>query len=246
MQSEPAESHAAPHDAIFIHGAGGNGHLWTDTLRHLAGDRTAVALNLPGHPTGVISCRSVDQYSEAVFTSIEASGTKRPAVCGHSMGGAVALTLALNHPESVSGLVLIGTGAKLGVLPALLSGLEKDPLRVIETDITPMSFHRFDLEIGRKARRALSISNPRVFLNDYLACSKFDVRTRLHELRARTLILCGEDDRMTPPKWSQYLNANITSPHELHFVPEAGHMLPIEKPEVCGRLVQNFLAGLNR
>jgi pimeloyl-ACP methyl ester carboxylesterase len=105
-----ASTHSAPHDTVFIHGAGGNNVLWSDTLQALSGDRTALAVNLPGHPTGQITCRSVDDYAEAIFGLITTRKLK-PAICGHSMGGAIALTLALNHPEVVSGLILVGTGA---------------------------------------------------------------------------------------------------------------------------------------
>jgi pimeloyl-ACP methyl ester carboxylesterase len=132
------------------------------------------------------------------------------------------------------------------VLPEVLSGLDKEPLQVIEKTITPLSFYKLDLETARKARGALSLSNPAVFLNDYLACSTFDVRKRLQEITARSLIICGENDRMTPPKWSHFLNSNILSPHELYFLREAGHMLPLEKPSICGRLIQEFLVGLSR
>jgi len=242
---EGVVTHAAPHDAVFIHGAGENCTLWTQILQHLSGGGTAYAVNLPGHPTGEISCHTIDEYSDAVFSFI-ADHRLGPALCGHSMGGAVGLTLALNHPESVSGLALLSSGAKLGVIPELISGLEKDPLKAIEHDITPLSFYKLDLETGRRARAALSLSNPDVFLNDYLACRAFDARGRLRELSVKTLIVCGRDDRLTPPKWSAYLDANILSPHDLYVVKEAGHMLPIEKPEICARLIQRFLTGLNR
>ena len=171
-------THPAPSDAVFIHGAGGNHKLWSETLRFLSGDGTAFAVNLPGHPSGEISCRSVDEYAEAVFGFIAERGF-RPAVCGTSMGGAIALTLALHHPESISALILMGTGAKLGVMPEVLLGLEEEPLRTIEKTITPLSFHSLNLDVARRAREALSLSNPRVFLNDYLACAVFDVRESL-------------------------------------------------------------------
>ena len=234
----------APYDTIFIHGAGGANLLWEDVLGSLSGDGKAFAVNLPGHPTGEITCRSVDEYAEAVLDFILDRGLK-PAVCGHSMGGAVALTLALNHPEAVAALVLVDTGAKLGVLPEILSGLEKEPLKVIESRVTPLSFYALSLEMARKARAALSLSNPQIFLSDYLACRAFDVRERLPSISTKTLILCGENDQMTPPKWSHYLNARI-APSRVFFVRESGHMLPLEKPDLCGRLFQDFLAELNR
>ncbi len=235
-------SHGAPYDAVFVHGAGGNSLLWKRTLEGLSGASTAHAVDLPGHPSGEITCRSVADYSEAVYQFIREKGLSRPVVCGHSMGGATVLTLALTHPDAVGGLILVSTGAKLGVAPSILDGLKAEPMKAIENVITPWSFNSIDLGLGREARAALSISNLPVFLNDYLACQGFDVRADLPRITCKTLILCGDKDRMTPPKWSHYLNENILG-SELYFVKDSGHMLPLEKPEALSCQVQGFLAG---
>lgn len=234
-------SHEAPADCVFIHGAGGNNMLWKRTLEHLSGPKTARAVNLPGHPSGGIVCRTVGEYSEAIHVFISESNLAPVAVCGHSMGSAIALALAVEHPEDVKGLIIVGGGAKLGVLPAILEGLASDPLKTIEDSITPMSFHSVTLELAREARATLSLSNPQIFLNDYLACDGFDVRDKLAGISARALIVCGESDRMTPPKYSQYLRANVPN-SSLSLVPGAGHMVPLEKPDVLGALVQSFLS----
>ena len=160
------------------------------------------------------------------------------------MGGAVALLMAIEHPEAVEGLVLVDGGAKLGVSPAILQGLSAQPLRAIEELITPLSFHSLDLQACREARAALSLSNLPVFINDYRACDGFDARNRLSGISAKTLIICGESDRMTPPKYSEYMRATIPN-STLHLIPNAGHMVPLEAPEALGRLVQSFLAGLS-
>jgi pimeloyl-ACP methyl ester carboxylesterase len=234
----------APRDVVFMHGAGGNSAFWKRTMHYLSGPARAEAVDLPGHPVGDVSCRTVRDYSEAVFAHISETTLVRPVVCGHSMGSAVALTLALDHPASLGGLILIGAGAKLGVDPAIVEGLRTQPMKTIEQTITPMSYFKVDLGMGREARAALSFSNLPVFLNDYLACDGFDVRQRLTEVTARTLIICGADDRMTPPKWSRYLSENIRS-STLSFVEGAGHMVPLEKPEACGAIIQAFLSGLS-
>jgi pimeloyl-ACP methyl ester carboxylesterase len=160
------------------------------------------------------------------------------------MGSAIALTLVLEHPDDLVGLILIGAGAKLGVDSAIVEGLRTQPMRTIEQTITPMSYFKIDLGLGREARAALSFANLPIFLNDYLACDGFDVRPRLSEITAKTLIICGENDRMTPPKWSTYLNQNIRS-STIEFVKDAGHMVPLEKPETCAGLIQGFLSLVN-
>ena len=238
-------SHGAPHDAVFVHGAGGNSLLWRRTLQGLSGRSKAFAVDLPGHPSGELTCKSVEDYAEAVREFIVEAELREPVVCGHSMGGAISLTLALSHPSDIGGLILLSTGAKLGVAPEIIEGLRDQPLRAIEATITPWSFNSIDLGLGREARATLSLSNLPVFLNDYLACQGFDVRARLPEIRARTLIACGNKDRMTPPKWSQYLHANISG-SELSFVEDSGHMLPLEKPDALASLIQAFLASISR
>ncbi|HZW84934.1 MAG TPA: alpha/beta fold hydrolase, partial [Nitrososphaerales archaeon] len=153
--------------------------------------------------------------------------------------------LSINHPESVGGLVLVGAGAKLGVDQRILAGLDGKPLEAIERIITPRSFYSVDLGLGREARQALSLSNLPVFLNDYLACNGFDVRPDLPKISVPTLVVCGDRDEMTPPKWAHYLNQHILD-SELRFVKDAGHMLPLEKPEALAGLVQWFLQSLTR
>jgi 3-oxoadipate enol-lactonase len=236
-------SHEAPHDAIFVHGAGGNNNLWSGAFQGLSGDSMAVAVNLPGHPSGDITCRTVGDYAEAVHQFISTSGLRSPVICGHSMGGAIALTLALRHPESLGGLVLASTGAKLGVDKKLLDGLSENPMKAIESVITPWSFYTMDLALGREARTALSLSNLPVFLNDYQACQAFDVRDELSKIGMRTMVVCGDRDKLTPPKWSHYLNSNILN-SELYFVKDSGHMLPLEKPESLSDILQGFLSRL--
>ena len=234
-------SHDAPRDMVFVHGAGGNSLLWKRTIQYLSGGLKAFAVDLPGHPDGEITCKSVGDYAEAVHSFIAESRMEGPVVCGHSMGGAISLTLALAHPEDLGGLILVSTGAKLGVAPEIINGLGKDPMRAIESTITPWSFSSIDLGLGREARAALSVSNLPVFLNDYLACDGFDVRQALSRIATRTLVVCGDKDRFSPPKWSHYLKANITG-SELYFVKDSGHMLPLEKPEALAGVIQRFLS----
>ena len=238
-------SHESPRDAVFVHGAGGNSLLWRRTLQGLSGRAKAVAVDLPGHPSGEISCRSVADYSEALHRFLRESRLDSPIVAGHSMGGAIVLTLALTHPEDLGALILVGTGAKLGVAPEILNGLRAEPMRTIEEIITPWSFNSIDIDLGREARAALSVSNLPVFLNDYLACQGFDIRRDLPTISAKTLVVCGDKDRMTPPRWSHYLQERIPG-SELRFVKDSGHMLPLEKPEALAHVVQTFLSNLTR
>ena len=235
----------APYPAVFVHGAGENSLLWKKTLERLSGGSQAFAVDLPGHPTGEVACKTIPEYSQVLLDFIRQRGLRFPAVAGHSMGSAVAITLAIEHPEVIGGLIIVSGGAKLGVDRTVLEGLRNQTMKTVEKTITPMSFYAVDLALGRDARSALSTSNPPVFLNDYLACAAYDERERLDRIRTKTLVVCGDADRMTPPKWAHYLQSNIQGA-ELRFIRDAGHMLPIEKPEVLAGMIQAFLEGLSR
>ncbi len=238
-------SHGASRDVVFVHGAGENSLVWRKTIELLSGESKALAVDLPGHPSGEITCRSVEDYCEAVHGFLKVSGLDRPVVGGHSMGGGIAITMSIRHPDDIGGLILVSTGAKLGVAQEIREGLRTEPMRTIENVITPWSFNAMDLGLVREARAALSVSNLPVFLNDYLACQGFDARGEISKIRVPTLVVCGDKDKMTPPKFSHYLNANIAG-SELRFVKDSGHMLPLEKPEALASLIQSFLSGLTR
>jgi pimeloyl-ACP methyl ester carboxylesterase len=238
-------AHEAPSDVVLIHGAGGTNLEWRGVVKNLSGDARSFALNLPGHPTGDITCKTIGEYADAVAGFIGESGLKSPVVCGHSMGSAIALSLAIEHSEAVGGLILVGAGAKLGVDPRIVEGLRSDPMKTIESTITPMSYFAIDLGLGREGRAALSFSNIPVFLNDYLACDGFDVRDQLAKITASTLIVCGDGDRMTPPRWAHYLNSGVLG-SELFLVRDSGHMLPLEKPATLANIIQPFLTKLSR
>src|SRR5271157_3210576 len=82
----------APYPAVFVHGAGGNNLLWKRTLERLSGGSKASAVNLPGHPSGEITCKSIPEYSQSVLDFMREGKLNAPVVAGHSMGSAVALT----------------------------------------------------------------------------------------------------------------------------------------------------------
>jgi pimeloyl-ACP methyl ester carboxylesterase len=81
-----------------------------------------------------------------------------------------------------------------------------------------------------------------VFHNDLSACNDFDVTGQIHSIQCRTLVLCGSYDRMTPQQNSQYLADTIPGA-QIHVIPEAGHMVMIEKSHEVALSLARFLMG---
>ena len=133
---EPQESGGEREPSLlFVHGAGGDADIWENQVAYFNGRHPAYRIELPGH--GLSSGdgeEEIPAYAKWVQRLIEEGLPRHPWVLvGHSMGGAVALQLALDHPSSLNAVVLVGTGAKLGVLPVILKLLENDPEAFFKT-----------------------------------------------------------------------------------------------------------------
>ncbi|GIX46940.1 MAG: alpha/beta hydrolase [Candidatus Tectimicrobiota bacterium] len=231
---------------LFVHGAGGNGHVWVEIMAQLATAHSPVAIDLPAHGRsgGLLAAESIEAYCDIVDKFIEVTQFKPFVFVGHSMGGAIAQVYALRHPEKLRGLVLSSTGARLRVLPETLA-LWKDAAmgrpvnvytRVAYSDKTPM-------EVVRRGWMEQRKTDPRVRLGDLLACDRFDYMEAIKAIRVPTLVLCGTDDVVTPPKYAEYLQRQIPGA-QLVMIPDAGHITYLEQPQAVTKAIADFLAQL--
>ncbi len=225
---------------MLIHGAGGSRLDWPADLRRLA-DAAVYTLDLPGHGrSGGKGRDAIADYAADVVAFLDEIGIQQAVVAGHSMGGAVALTMALNSPERVTGLVLIGTGARLRVAPAILERIPIDFEAAVDiitrtawaTDVSP--------ELVDLGRERLREAGSDVLLGDLTACDRFDVMERLGEIDVPTLVIAGSADRLAPVKYARYLAEHISGA-QIAIVEGAGHMVMLEQPAEVADAVREFL-----
>jgi pimeloyl-ACP methyl ester carboxylesterase len=226
---------------VFAHGAGGSHLHWPPQLRRLSGANT-YALDLPGHGKSEgLGRTSVRAYADFVAAFLETLGLEKVTLVGHSMGGATALDFALRYPERLTGLVLVGSGARLRVAPAILDGIRQD----FQAAVRLITDYAFALDapeqLKREGRRQMGQTHPDVLYGDFAACDAFDVMGRLGEIRCPTLSICGTADRLTPPKYSIYLRDNIPAA-QLALIEGAGHMVMLEQPEAVSQTTADFTA----
>jgi pimeloyl-ACP methyl ester carboxylesterase len=229
---------------VLVHGAGGSADLWQPQLDGLADVARVVAPDLPGHGyargPGKPSIAAYAEWLAALLGTLRAG---RAVVVGHSMGGAVAQALAIAQPGRLAGLVLIGTGAELPVLPRLVDLLRKRP-REGQSIIQDLSFAPgTPRECAEVVDRVLRKGAPLVTLGDYLACDRFDARADLERIRLPTLVVAGAEDRLTPPKYARLL-ADAIPGARLVEIPGAGHFPQLEQPRTVNAAIREFLAGL--
>jgi len=163
-------------------------------------------------------------------------------IAGHSMGSAIALTLAVQHPKQVLGLGLLGSGAKLRVAPAILDLTANAGTfsNAVELVVKHSFSEQADPRIKELSIKQMMETPAPVLHGDFLACNTFNLLDELPRIKTRTLILCGEKDAMTPPKFSETLRDRIPGA-QLEIIPNAGHMLMLEQPEAVVKSLQNFL-----
>lgn len=230
---------------ILIHGAGGNHLYWPSQIRRMPGLRI-FALDLPGHgKSGGSGEQSIAAYASSILNWLQAIDIHRAIFVGSSMGSAIALYLALEHSEHVAGISLIGGGARLAVNPILLQ--ETSQTTTYHNAIDKLVHWYFSPQTPEElvtlcARRMFDIRYS-VLNGDLVACNAFDVTERLGEIRQPALVICGEDDKMTPPRLSQILARSIPGA-ELEIVEHSGHMVMIEHPELIASHLMRFAEGI--
>ncbi len=243
--SHVADDPAAP-PILLIHGAGGSHLYWSPEIRRLNGFKVA-ALDLPGHGKSEgIGRQTIPDYVEAVQKFMDAINLPAAIIVGHSMGSAIALQLALDAPDRVLALVIMGGGSRLRVAPSILESAANPatfPLAV--KTINEWAFgSQTDPRLRELAsQRMEKETRPTVLHGDFLACNEFDASERLAEIKKKTLILCGTEDKMTPLKYSHSLHERIKN-SELVEIEGAGHMVMLEKPHKVAEALEDFIQRL--
>jgi len=221
---------------ILVHGAGGNHQHWGAAIRNLRG-ADVHALDLPGHGRSSGSGQqTIADYAAFVVKFMDALGLERAIVAGHSMGGATAVTAALDYPQRVAGLILVGTGARLRVLPKILEGTLSDFENTVELICQYAYARQAPRELVRQGLQRMLQVAPQTIHDDFAACNACDITGRLGEIRCPTLVVCGTEDTLTPPKYASFLAEHIAGA-ELKLVEGAGHMVMVEKGEEVSGIV---------
>jgi pimeloyl-ACP methyl ester carboxylesterase len=224
---------------VFLHGASGI-TAEDPFLLTLAGRYRVHAPLLPGYGESeeAPSIRDMLDVTLHSFDVIEALGLRRPILVGHSLGGMIAAEMAAVAPNDVNRLVLIASaGLWLDSHPV------PDIFTLLPREFPNVLFH--DAELGRAMLTAnLDVNDPK-FLIPFLVTNarqfgmagKFlfpipdrGLKDRLYRIKARTVLVWGDSDRLFPAPYAQAFKAGIAGA-ELVSVPDAGHMVTVEQPD---------------
>ena len=255
MESKTVETRHAPiryleggsgEPLVYLHGAGGMTEN-DPILKELSSRFHVYAPFIPGYGE-TIECETMrDMLDFALhgWDVVEALGLKNPILVGHSMGGMIAAEMAALAPNDVSRLALIcPAGLWLDEHPIV------DMFSLLPYEMPKYLFH--DPEAGAKLMTSgLDLSDPK-FLQDYLVRNarqlgmagkllfpipERGLAERLYRVKAKTVIVWGESDKLIPPIYGPAFQSAIAGA-QLVNVPEAGHMIIAEKPGEVARAVE--------
>jgi pimeloyl-ACP methyl ester carboxylesterase len=251
---------AAKPTVVFIHGVLNDHSVWILQSRYLANHGwNVLAVDLPGHCKSEGGApASVEEAATFIAALLDATGSEKAALIGHSWGSLIALEAAAKLGSRITHLVLVGTAFPMVVSPALLESSLNDPMAALKminlfsrsTLSAPPSalgpgtwVYGASMALGRR----VLASNPKVnvFHLGFKACNDYaNGATAISQVACPILFLLGADDQMTQAKSAQLLIKKAVSDGKSIKVVSlpVGHHQMTEAPEGTLTAIKEFLA----
>jgi 3-oxoadipate enol-lactonase len=219
---------------VFLHGVGSDKSVWRPQLEHFGKTRRVVAFDYPGYgdsdpaPSGTTR----EDYASAIISAMHELGIDRAHVCGLSLGGVVAIAMYHADEKRCASLILADTFA---VHPDGQAIYERS--MAASENLRAMAEARVDVLIAQPADPAVRSAvvetmariNPAAYRIGAEAVWLADQRDRAAEIEVPTLVVCGTEDKVTPPALSEELSRLIPGA-QLKLIEGAGHIGNLEKP----------------
>jgi len=239
---------------LLIHGLGSSAQDWVLQMPALRSQYRVAAVDLPGHGGVPLldGWPTVADYAHLVASAIEAHAAAPAHVVGLSLGGAVALQLALDFPARVRSLSLINTFGRFRLTSgAWLRGAVRLGLVVagrmdwLGSWVAAGLFPRPDQALLREATAARIAGNPRRgYLQSLWATARFDVGPRLREISRPTLVVAGTRDTTVPTKAGRGLAAAIPGAR-FCLLEGAGHVASVDAADDLNAVLLSFLRDVD-
>lgn len=234
---------------IFIHGFGGDLNNWLFNQPAVAEKATTYALDLPGHggSTKDVGPGTVDYLARTLVAFMEALGIAKAHLVGHSLGGAVALKLALDQPERVAGAVLVcptGLGPEVSMeyVDGFIGASRRKKLEpVLQMLVADPSLVTGDMiEDVLKYKRLDGVGPALTTLRDAAlggGTQPLVMRDRLGELKVPVRIVWGGEDKVVPPGHGRDLPGTVP----VTYLEQAGHLAHMEKAAEINAMILDSL-----
>jgi 3-oxoadipate enol-lactonase len=232
---------------VFLHGVGSDKSVWRPQLEHFGRERRAIAFDYPGYGESDAASEGMtrDDYAAAILAAMSALRVPRAHVCGLSLGGVVAIAMHHLSTGSVASLVLADTFAVHPDGQAIY-----DRSIAASGDLRALAEARVDVLLAQPAEPAIrgevietmARIDPAAYRIGAEAVWLADQRDRAAAIRVPTLVVCGSEDKVTPPALSHNLAGLIPGSRYVE-IESAGHLTNLEQADEFNRIVSEFIHG---
>ncbi len=240
---------------LFIHGFPYDHKMWGRQVEALKSSYYCVTYDVRGlgnSPAGDGQF-TMESFVDDVETILNELQLDHPVLCGLSMGGYISFRAVERMEEKFTGLILFDTKPEAdpneGKLKRAngIKRINREGINAFVSEFVPGCFTQNSIsnlkEYGEALNRALN-ADPVGVKGCLLAMvSRTDTTSYLSKIKIPTLVICGEDDKLTPPAQMKYFAEKIQS-SKFFIVPGAGHMSPVENPEFVNKIMLDFLENI--
>ncbi|MFM1653158.1 alpha/beta fold hydrolase [Brevibacillus sp. B_LB10_24] len=240
---------------ILLHGLGNNSRSWKHQLSGLQEHFQVIAWDTPGYGKSSDpdpEFRTFRELADILKAFLDGLGLQKIHLLGHSMGSALALQFCSMYPEYVEALILAATTLGGRTHPKTNEEKLQNRLRMIEQE-TPAELARKRVpqtlspyasdEVRQYAESIMAQVRASGYRSVSYALYHADQTPLLADIKVPTLVICGEDDIITPVKESVTVQQGIKD-SKLVLIPQAGHVCYLEQPEAFNTHVRTFLQGV--
>lgn len=236
---------------LLLHGIGGRASLWAPSAAALA-PREVIAMDMPGYDGRRPALNSFPELADAAVALLDAQGASQADVVGHSLGGMIALEMALRHPDRVRRLVIVASSPAFGsrdpaFRESFLAARQK-PLDegigmagVAAALVPGMLGPAADAAAAPAAMAAMASVDEAAYRATLAVLTGFDRRADLPRVTQPALLIAGEADQTAPPRGVARM-AEAMPNARLLVIPGVGHLLPLEAPDAFHAALHDFLS----
>ena len=229
----------------FLHGVGSDKSVWAPQLEHFGASRRTIAFDYPGYGDSAPAAEGTtrDDYAAAILTAMSEIGIQRAHICGLSLGGVVAIAIHHLDPRSCESLIIADSFAVhpdgRGIYDRSVAA-SSDLRALAEARVDVLLAQPADPAIRGEVVETMARIDPGAYRIGAEAVWLADQRDRTRQIRVPTLVICGAEDRVTPPALSAEL-VELIPGARYEQIEGAGHLSNLEKPQEFNRIVAGFI-----
>lgn len=224
---------------VLINSLGTDLRMWDPQIPELSRSLHVVRYDVRGHGQSEVSDKAVtiERLGLDLLALLDQLSLAKVRICGLSLGGVIALWLAINHPERIERAVFANTAARIGTVEgwnARIESVQAGGMAAVRGDVVARflsaGFRARDPETTHWIGDMLEATDPAGYVAACAAVRDADLRDLVHNIRIPSLIIAGGIDESTPPAQAEELH-NAISGSSLRIFPEVAHLSNLEQPK---------------